>query len=64
MKKWKCSVCDYIYDEAKEAVPLDKLPEEWVSVFLIPKNWMKRSRKLYIQNSPLLLKFWSTQTYI
>jgi len=26
MKKWKCSVCGYIYDETKEAVPFDKLP--------------------------------------
>ena len=29
MKKWKCSVCGYIYDEAKEGVPFDKLPEDW-----------------------------------
>jgi pyruvate oxidase len=29
MKKWKCSVCGYIYDEAKEGVPFEKLPEDW-----------------------------------
>lgn len=29
MKKWKCSVCGYIYDEVKEGVPFDKLPEDW-----------------------------------
>lgn len=30
MKKWKCSVCGYIYDEAKEGVPFEELPEDWV----------------------------------
>ncbi len=29
MKKWKCSVCGYIYDEAKEGMTFDKLPEDW-----------------------------------
>ena len=29
MKKWKCSVCGYIYDEAKEGIPFEDLPEDW-----------------------------------
>ncbi len=29
MRKWKCSVCGYIYDEAKERIPFEDLPEEW-----------------------------------
>jgi len=29
MGKWKCSVCGYIYDEAKEGVPFADLPESW-----------------------------------
>lgn len=30
MKKWKCSVCGYIYDEAKEEVPFTRLPDDWI----------------------------------
>lgn len=30
MGKWKCSVCGYIYDEAKEGVPFANLPEDWI----------------------------------
>ena len=30
MGKWKCTVCGYIYDEAKEGVPFSKLPADWV----------------------------------
>lgn len=29
MRKWKCSVCGYIYDEAKEKIPFEDLPEDW-----------------------------------
>lgn len=29
MAKWKCSVCGYIYDEAREKVPFAELPEDW-----------------------------------
>ncbi len=29
MRKWKCSVCGYIYDEAKEGIPFEELPEDW-----------------------------------
>ena len=29
MRKWKCSVCGYIYDESKEEIPFEELPEDW-----------------------------------
>ena len=29
MKKWKCSVCGYIYDESQEGIPFTDLPEDW-----------------------------------
>lgn len=29
MAKWKCSVCGYIYDEAREEVPFAELPDDW-----------------------------------
>ena len=30
MSKWICSICGYVYDEAKEGVPFQDLPETWV----------------------------------
>jgi len=29
MKKWKCTVCGYIYDESKEGTPFAELPDDW-----------------------------------
>ncbi len=29
MKKWKCSVCGYVYDESHEGTPFEQLPESW-----------------------------------
>ncbi len=29
MRKWKCTVCGYIYDENKESIPFEELPEDW-----------------------------------
>ncbi|NIM91548.1 MAG: thiamine pyrophosphate-binding protein [Candidatus Aminicenantes bacterium] len=29
MKKWKCTVCGYIYDESKEGIPFIELPADW-----------------------------------
>lgn len=29
MKKWKCTVCGYIYDEAREKIPFEELPDDW-----------------------------------
>ena len=30
MKKWICGICGYVYDEEKEGVPFEDLPEDWV----------------------------------
>lgn len=30
MAKYECTVCGYIYDEEKEGVPWDQLPEDWL----------------------------------
>ncbi|MGD8537312.1 MAG: thiamine pyrophosphate-binding protein [Candidatus Aminicenantes bacterium] len=30
MRKWKCSVCGYIYDERKEGISFEDLPKDWV----------------------------------
>ena len=30
MSKWSCSICGYVYDEAKEGIPFGQLPEDWV----------------------------------
>jgi NADP-reducing hydrogenase subunit HndD len=30
VSKWSCSICGYVYDEAKEGVPFAQLPEDWV----------------------------------
>lgn len=29
MRKWKCSVCGYIYDEMKGKTTFEELPEDW-----------------------------------
>ncbi len=29
-KVWECKICGYIYDEEKEGVPFENLPEDWV----------------------------------
>lgn len=30
MSKYVCQICGYVYDEAKEKVPFDELPNDWV----------------------------------
>ena len=30
MKKYRCKICGYIYDDAKEIVKFEDLPEDWV----------------------------------
>ena len=30
MSKWICSICGYVYDEAKEGKPFAELPDTWV----------------------------------
>jgi len=29
VKKWKCSVCGYIYDESRDGVPFEDLSKDW-----------------------------------
>ena len=29
MKKYRCTICGYIYDEAKEGVKFTDLPDDW-----------------------------------
>lgn len=29
MSKYKCTVCGYIYDDSKESVKFEDLPEDW-----------------------------------
>lgn len=38
-KKWVCTVCGFIYDDQKEKVPFEELPENWVCpLCLHPKS--------------------------
>lgn len=30
MKKYRCQVCGYVYDDAKEEIKFLELPETWV----------------------------------
>ena len=30
MAKWKCTVCEYIYDEKEEGTAFEDLPDDWV----------------------------------
>lgn len=30
MKKYRCVLCGYIYDDAKESVKFEDLPDTWV----------------------------------
>ncbi len=30
MAKYKCTICGYVYDEEKEGIKFDDLPEDWV----------------------------------
>ena len=38
-KKWVCIICGYIYDEEKEKIPFEELPDDWVCpLCLHPKS--------------------------
>lgn len=30
MKKYKCTICGYVYDEEKEGTKFEDLPDTWV----------------------------------
>lgn len=39
MKKYRCKICDYIYDDAKEEVKFENLPDSWICPLCgAPKN--------------------------
>ncbi len=40
MAKFKCTVCDYIYDEGKEKKRWKELPDDWVCPLCgVPKSY-------------------------
>lgn len=42
MKKYRCSICGFIYDDAKEKVKFEDLPDDWVCPLCgAPKNLFK-----------------------
>ena len=53
MAKYRCTVCNYVYDEAKEGVKFNDLPKEWVcpvcgapiSVFVLLTEKTEEARK-------------------
>ncbi len=46
MAVYKCEVCDYLYDEEKEGVRFDDLPDDWVCpVCSSPKSYFKRLKE-------------------
>ena len=42
MKKYRCTICGYIYDEAKEGVKFTDLPDDWKCPLCgAPKNFFE-----------------------
>jgi rubredoxin len=42
---WRCTVCGYEYDEAKEGTPFAKLPDDWTCpVCNAPKSEFEKVR--------------------
>jgi rubredoxin len=42
---WRCTVCGYEYDEAKEGTPFEKLPADWTCpVCNAPKSEFEKVR--------------------
>jgi rubredoxin len=56
MKKWQCTVCDYIYDPelgdpdtgVEPGTPFEQLPDDWAA-FLIPA---RRSQEVWRRSFP------------
>jgi rubredoxin len=43
--RWRCTVCGYEYDEAKEGTPFEKLPDDWTCpVCNAPKSEFEKVR--------------------
>ena len=54
MKKYICPICGYVYDEAKEGVKFDDLPDDWKCPLCgAPKNLFKaESVEVIVSNEP------------
>lgn len=56
MAKYKCQICGYIYDEEKEGVKFEDLPDDWkCPMCFAPKNMFKlveENEKQEAKNEP------------
>ena len=54
MKKYICPICGYVYDEAKEGVKFDDLPDDWKCPLCgAPKNLFKAETvEVIVSNEP------------
>ena len=54
MKKYICPICGYVYDEAKEGVKFDDLPDDWKCPLCgAPKNLFKvEAVEVIVSNEP------------
>ena len=54
MKKYICPICGYVYDEAKEGVKFDDLPDDWKCPLCgAPKNLFKAEAvEVIVSNEP------------
>lgn len=53
MGKYICQICGYVYDEAKEAVRFDSLPDSWTCPLCgAPKNQFKKADEAPVKAAP------------
>lgn len=53
MNKWVCSICGYIYDEAREELRFEQLPESWVCPICgAPKSAFSPEKKAQDKPAP------------
>ncbi len=54
MKKYVCSICGYVYDEEKEGIKFEDLPDDWKCPWCgAPKNLFKaEATEIIIEESP------------
>lgn len=46
MAKWLCVICNYIYDDDKEEVPFEDLPDDWVCPWcMVPKSKFDKKKE-------------------
>lgn len=54
MSKWICGICGYIYDEAKEKLPFDALPDNWVCPLCgADKSAFSQQKEQPVQKQPV-----------